>query len=89
MNSGKLTRWYWCGVFGELYGSASETRIALDFQQLMRISDPAATLPVTIAAAARANEAHGILPRVGLTLPFIRSDCNPTAPPPVACFTAA
>lgn len=26
----KLMRWYWCGVFGELYGSANETRFALD-----------------------------------------------------------
>src|SRR5579862_3836513 len=31
----KLSQWYWCGVFGELYGSASETRIALDLQQLL------------------------------------------------------
>ncbi len=42
----KLARWYWCGVFGELYGSASETRIALDLQQLLRwIDDPAASDP--------------------------------------------
>lgn len=27
----KLIRWYWNGVFGELYGSAVETRIARDF----------------------------------------------------------
>ena len=26
----KLARWYWCGVFGELYGSSSETRFAHD-----------------------------------------------------------
>ncbi len=49
---GKLTRWYWCGVFGELYGSASETRIALDLQQLLRwIDDDAAPLPVTVTGA--------------------------------------
>jgi hypothetical protein len=30
-NRSKLVRWYWNGVFGELYGSAVETRIALDF----------------------------------------------------------
>ena len=29
-NLDKLARWYWCGVFGELYGSANETRYALD-----------------------------------------------------------
>jgi hypothetical protein len=48
----KLTRWFWCGVFGELYGSATETRIALDFQQLLRwINDPEATVPTTVTAA--------------------------------------
>lgn len=26
----KLARWYWCGVLGELYGGANETRYALD-----------------------------------------------------------
>ena len=47
----RLCRWYWCGVFGELYGSASETRIALDFQQLMKwIADDAAPLPGTVVA---------------------------------------
>ena len=25
-NLTKLSKWYWCGVFGELYGSANETR---------------------------------------------------------------
>lgn len=29
-NKQKLLRWYWCGVFGELYGSANETRFGLD-----------------------------------------------------------
>ncbi|RJT85603.1 DUF262 domain-containing protein [Cryobacterium melibiosiphilum] len=27
----RLTRWYWNGVFGELYGSTTESRIARDF----------------------------------------------------------
>jgi uncharacterized protein with ParB-like and HNH nuclease domain len=26
----KIIRWYWCGVLGELYGGANETRYALD-----------------------------------------------------------
>lgn len=26
----KLASWYWCGVFGEMYGSANETRYASD-----------------------------------------------------------
>jgi len=29
-----LARWYWNGVFGELYGSAVETRIARDFMEV-------------------------------------------------------
>lgn len=33
-NRSKLVRWYWNGVFGELYGSAVETRIARDFMEV-------------------------------------------------------
>lgn len=32
----RVLRWYWCGVFGELYGSANETRFALDLPQVVR-----------------------------------------------------
>lgn len=34
-NKSKLMRWFWCGVFGELYGSANETRYALDMVQVV------------------------------------------------------
>jgi hypothetical protein len=30
-----LVRWYWSGVFGELYGGANETRFALDIQDVL------------------------------------------------------
>jgi hypothetical protein len=30
----KIGRWYWCGVFGELYGSTVESRFARDVQEL-------------------------------------------------------
>jgi hypothetical protein len=33
-NKNKLMRWFWCGIFGELYGSANETRYALDLTQV-------------------------------------------------------
>ncbi|MFO0884837.1 MAG: DUF262 domain-containing protein [Pirellulales bacterium] len=33
-NRAKLVTWYWNGVFGELYGSAVETRIARDFMEV-------------------------------------------------------
>jgi len=31
----KLARWYWCGVFGELYGSAVETQFAKDLPEFL------------------------------------------------------
>jgi hypothetical protein len=31
----KLARWYWCGVFGELYGSATESRYAFDVPDIV------------------------------------------------------
>ncbi|HEV2580435.1 MAG TPA: DUF262 domain-containing protein, partial [Ktedonobacteraceae bacterium] len=33
-NRAMLERWYWNGVFGELYGSAVESRIARDFMEV-------------------------------------------------------
>jgi len=33
-NRAMLVRWYWNGVFGELYGSAVETRVARDFMEV-------------------------------------------------------
>src|SRR5947209_3571356 len=33
-NRAKLVQWYWNGVFGELYGSAVETRIERDFMEV-------------------------------------------------------
>jgi len=48
----KLAKWFWCGVFGELYGGAVETRIALDMQDLLnRINQPAAPEPTTVVDA--------------------------------------
>lgn len=35
-NKSKLEQWYWCGVFGELYGGANETRYATDVTGMMR-----------------------------------------------------
>ncbi len=31
----RIARWYWCGVLGELYGGANETRFALDVQNMI------------------------------------------------------
>lgn len=32
----RLAQWFWCGVFGELYGSATESRFALDIRDFGR-----------------------------------------------------
>jgi hypothetical protein len=47
----KLVRWYWSGVFGELYGSATETRIALDLQHLLGWINHGAPPPATVTSA--------------------------------------
>lgn len=31
----KLSRWFWCGVFGELYGGANESRYAFDVPEVI------------------------------------------------------
>ncbi len=31
----KLERWYWCGVFGELYGGTTETRFSRDLPEVV------------------------------------------------------
>lgn len=46
----KIRRWYWCGVLGELYGSANETRYVLDVQNFMQWID-GGNEPVTIRDA--------------------------------------
>lgn len=33
-NMEKISRWYWCGIFGELYGSAAESRFARDILEV-------------------------------------------------------
>ena len=33
-NMAKIARWFWCGIFGELYGSAIESRFAKDIVEV-------------------------------------------------------
>jgi hypothetical protein len=47
----KLARWYWCGVLGELYGGAVETRIANDVEELLTWFNDDAAVPRTIGDA--------------------------------------
>lgn len=46
----KLTRWYWSGVFGELYGSAIESRFAKDLPEVLAWAGGGAE-PDTVAVA--------------------------------------
>ncbi|MCQ4348259.1 DUF262 domain-containing protein [Pseudomonas stutzeri] len=47
----KLARWYWCGVLGELYGGAVETRMANDVEELLNWIEHDAEPPRTIGDA--------------------------------------
>ncbi|RVD04790.1 DUF262 domain-containing protein, partial [Mesorhizobium sp. M7A.F.Ca.ET.027.02.1.1] len=52
----KLVQWYWNGVFGELYGSAVDTRIARDFMEVpawIKGGPPPSTVSETIFRADR------------------------------------
>ncbi len=48
----KLAQWYWCGVLGELYGGAVETRIANDVDELLLWIENDKEVPRTISEAA-------------------------------------
>lgn len=48
-----ITRWYWCGVLGEMYGGTTESRFTRDVEQLVaRAVDGPAVVPDTISEAA-------------------------------------
>ncbi|MCS3745899.1 hypothetical protein FHY18_001460 [Xanthomonas arboricola] len=47
----KLAQWFWCGVLGELYGGAVETRIANDVDELLSWIEHDGQPPRTIADA--------------------------------------
>lgn len=47
----KISRWYWCGVLGELYGSAIETRFAKDLLEVVAWIRGEGPEPATIADA--------------------------------------
>ncbi len=47
----KLSQWYWCGVFGELYGGTTETRFARDLPDVVEWIRDDGPLPRTVAEA--------------------------------------
>ena len=48
----KIARWFWCGVLGEMYGGATETRFSQDLTDVTNwVRDDEANLPRTIQDA--------------------------------------
>jgi len=47
----RIKQWYWCGVFGELYGSANETRYVNDVVGVMEWLENPLNYPKTIQEA--------------------------------------
>jgi len=47
----KLARWFWSGVLGELYGGAVETRMANDYEEVLRWFEDDDTVPRTVRDA--------------------------------------
>lgn len=47
----KLAQWYWCGVFGELYGGTTETRFSRDLPDVVEWMRGGKTVPRTVEEA--------------------------------------
>lgn len=47
----KLSRWFWCGVLGELYGGAVESRIAKDVEEVLDWVMNNGPVPATVSDA--------------------------------------
>ena len=47
----KLSQWFWCGVLGELYGGAVETRMANDLEEMFQWFQDDALIPRTVYEA--------------------------------------
>ena len=50
-NDQKISRWYWCGVFGEMYAGAAGTQIANDFSEVTSWLREEIDLPSTVEEA--------------------------------------
>jgi hypothetical protein len=48
----KLTRWFWCGVLGEMYGGSVESRFVRDLEQLVEWVNGSPVEPDTVREAA-------------------------------------
>lgn len=50
-NDQKISRWYWCGVFGEMYAGAAGTQIAKDFSEVTSWLREEIDVPSTVREA--------------------------------------
>ncbi len=46
-----LTRWYWCGIFGEMYGASTEERFAKDMEDIIDEIDGKIRISRTVNSA--------------------------------------
>lgn len=60
----KLAQWYWCGVFGELYGGAIETRFAKDLADVLAWIEDAGEPTTVKDAAFRADRLNSMTSRL-------------------------
>lgn len=60
----KLARWYWCGVFGELYGSASESRMARDIMEVPAWIEGGSTPTTVTDGVMRTDRLHTMRTRL-------------------------
>lgn len=47
----KISQWFWCGIFGELYGGTTETRFAFDVAEVVNWVRGSETMPRTVLEA--------------------------------------
>lgn len=47
----KISQWFWCGIFGELYGGTTETRFAFDVPEVVNWVRGTGPIPRTISEA--------------------------------------
>ncbi|WP_190817000.1 DUF262 domain-containing protein [Saccharopolyspora pogona] len=47
----RITRWYWCGVLGEMYGGSTESRFTRDVEQLVVWTQGTSEAPDTVTEA--------------------------------------
>ena len=76
-----LSRWYWCGVFGELYGGAIESRLAKDLPELIawiRGGDEPTTVKDASFSGARLEEltTRGSAAYKGIFALLMRDGCE-------------